>query len=163
MDFNSQNQWWDNGHRAIPHEGIDIRLFSETNTTNPITPTELTVPAAYAGTVISCVKDFLGHSIFVLHEIPTPDNWQLLTAYGHLTPIANLKPGFFLKDGEILGKVTDSNQSSKVPRHLHFSLALLSPELSRDNLNWQTMNNRFVKLLDPLLIFPENSYEFLTS
>ena len=159
MEFNSRKQWWDNNQRTIVHQGIDIQLFASKDASPIIQAAPLTVPVAYDGTVINCVKDFLDHSIFLLHDIHSPDNWQLLTAYGHLTPFADLKPGISLKAGDIIGTITKNNQSPKVPEHLHLSVALISPDLSLGNMNWQTMSSKQVRLIDPLLIFPDNSYE----
>jgi len=138
-------------------------LFSSPDKDCRVMPQPFAVPAAYDGIVINCFRDFLGFSIFVLHELHDPDHLQLLTAYGHLTPAANLEIGNHVRADEIIGRVMDSNQSKKVPKHLHLSLALLNPALSRKNLTWQSLANKSAKLIDPLTIFPEGSYSLIDS
>jgi hypothetical protein len=52
MLFNAQDKWWgDGGHRASPHEGIDICLYRDSSGAIQFIPKAARIPVIYAGQV----------------------------------------------------------------------------------------------------------------
>jgi len=108
------------------------------------------VPAIFEGRVVRIIRDFLGQSVFVIHEAVARGQNHLYTVYGHTTPQPNLRVGSMVAGGEVIGTIAAGRS---VPCHLHVSVAWVPGTLPLDDLDWSTMaDTRIVTLIDPLSV-----------
>jgi hypothetical protein len=154
MLFNATEQWWgDKKPRAVPHEGLDLCCFADTDGDIRQLSGGLKIPAAFAGTIQKIDHDFLGKSIFVSHEIFDGKQGQLYTIYGHTEPVAGQLYGS-VAAGEIIGMIADRpGRNSTLLPHLHITVAWVPVGYPLEELTWQYIGtDERIKLLDPLLI-----------
>jgi len=152
MLFNSQETWWgEKKPRATPHEGLDLCCFEDLSGQINKLDKNIKIPATFAGKIVKIGHDFLGKSIYVSHEIFSEDGRQLYTAYGHTEPLAAIKAGKAVAAGEIIAQIPEvMGNKTKIPPHLHITLAWIPVSLLPDRLNWQNLGaDRTIKLIDP--------------
>jgi murein DD-endopeptidase MepM/ murein hydrolase activator NlpD len=159
MEFASLETWWGKKQpRSCPHEGIDLCCFEDAAGQLRQVGQDLKIPATFAGKIIRLARDFLGKSIYLSHEILTADGRQLCTAYGHTRPLASLQVGQQVAAGEIIAALAAANgKKTRVPPHLHLTLAWIPLAIDPNRLDWQNLcRDPAITLIDPLsvLAFP---------
>lgn len=152
MQFNSSDKWWgDHGRRDFPHEGVDFCLHLDRDGELHRLDHETRIPAMCGGVVRAMFNDYLGQAIIVAHEDVQGGAGRYLTVYAHTRPLAGIKPGVVVKEGDIVATIADTSRSkAKILPHLHFSLGRPSPDIVYESFVWNYMRHReFVALLDP--------------
>ncbi len=141
MLFNDIDKWWDSGTiRCRAHEGVDFQLFNDKAGRNHCLKTELNVPVMFDGKVIQVANDFLGKSIFCKHDIQDANNRYLHTAYAHTIPHSDIKIGTTLKEGDLIAKLASTDgKKSKIPHHLHVTIAWITETVDYEKLSWETI------------------------
>ena len=155
MAFNSGQTWWgEKQRRSCPHEGIDLCCFEDSRGQLRQVGPDLRIPATWAGKIIKLARDFLGQSIYLGHEILAADGRQLCTAYGHTRPLASLEVGQPVAAGAIIAALAAApGKKTRVPPHLHLSLAWIPVALDPDRLDWQNLGrDPAITLIDPLSV-----------
>jgi hypothetical protein len=153
MEFNSPVTWWGRGQpRPQTHEGLDLCWFGDCEGRVRRLPPQLKVPATFAGVVLKIAADFLGQSIFLVHEEITAGDRRLLTAYGHTAPLDSLQVGRRVAAGDIIATLGDlPGKDPAVSPHLHLSFAWVSPDLPPHRLHWPELGrDPAITLIDPL-------------
>jgi murein DD-endopeptidase MepM/ murein hydrolase activator NlpD len=154
MLFLSWDKWWGNGgKRDRLHEGVDFCFYKDREgITHHVTDTPLAIPVLYEGRVVNVVEDYIGASLFVLHDIYDNKGNQLYTLYGHTDPSEEVTRGASVKEGSIIATIADSGKKkAKMSSHLHLSIAWISPTYPHERLNWKTLaDHGTVLLLNPL-------------
>jgi len=156
MLFQATETWWGEGKpRPAPHEGIDLCTFVTDQKIIKSLDENTKIPAAFAGVVVKIAPDFLGQSIYLHHDRFAADGRRLYTIYGHTRPLASLKIGQQVAEGQIIALLTGAGDiRPQVPPHLHISLAWMPVEVQPEQLNWQNLGrDPAITLLDPLLVF----------
>jgi hypothetical protein len=152
MKFAERVAWWrDGAGRTGAHEGLDIRFYRTGDGSRLSLGAGARVPAIWPGRVAAVVDDFLGRSVFLVHECADGEGRRLHTVYGHVDPCPGLAPGNPLDDGEAIGTIADSAcRKSAVPPHVHVTLALIG---GTEPLDWPALRDPTrALLLDPLPI-----------
>jgi Peptidase family M23 len=155
MAFNSRQTWWGEKQlRSCPHEGIDLCCFEDSRGQLRQVGPDLRIPVTWAGKIIKLARDFLGKSIYLGHAILAADGRQLCTAYGHTRPLASLEVGQPVAAGDIIAALAAApGKKSRVPPHLHLSLAWIPVALDPDRLDWQNLGrDPAITLIDPLSV-----------
>lgn len=155
MGFNSGETWWgEKQPRSCPHEGIDLCCFEDGAGQFRQVGQDLQIPATFAGRIIKLARDFLGKSIYLSHEILAADGRQLCTVYGHTRPLASLQVGQPVAAGEIIATLAAADgKKTRVPPHLHLTLAWIPVAIDPDRLNWQNLGrDPEITLIDPLSV-----------
>ncbi len=158
MEFGARETWWGaRKPRPAPHEGIDLYCFADAAGRIRQLDAATRIPATFAGTIARISRDFLGQSIFLRHEIFAADGRQLITAYGHTRPLAELALGQTVAAGEIIGAIAAGpDKNPKIPGHLHITLAWVSASLPSAGLSWKNLGaGRNITLIDPLTILSD--------
>ncbi len=156
MLFGSRHEWWaERRKRRSPHEGIDICCFLDQAGRENSLPAGSKVPTAFVGKVIRIVEDYLGKSVFIEHDI-YEHGYRLVTIYAHIVTEAELEPGVYVNEGDVIGRIADTLQrKSSSPPHLHLSAAWFAPGVSEEDLSWETISyQKDIKLIDPLKLIP---------
>ncbi len=156
MLFLSRDRWWGNGGlRDRPHEGVDFCFYRDREgRIHSLSDTPLAIPVLYGGRVVQVVEDYIGTSLFVLHDIYDPHGNQLYTIYGHTDHAEGVKSGVAVEEGMIIATVADAGKKkAKMPSHLHLSIAWISPSYPHDHLDWKILTDQSTALLvDPLQV-----------
>ncbi len=155
MEFNSRRTWWgEQQPRSCPHEGIDLCCFEDSRGQFRQVGPDLQIPATLAGKILKLAGDFLGESIYLSHEIMAADGRRLCTAYGHTRPLASLQVGQPVAAGEIIAALAAAQgKKTRVPPHLHLTLAWIPLALDPDRLDWQNLGrDPAITLIDPLSV-----------
>ncbi len=155
MEFNSRRTWWgEQQPRSRPHEGLDLCCFEDSRGQFRQVGPDLQIPSTLAGKILRLAGDFLGESIYLGHEILAADGRRLCTAYGHTRPLAELKVGQPVAAGEIIATLAaPRGQKTRVPPHLHLTLAWIPAALDPDRLDWQNLGrDPAITLIDPLSV-----------
>ena len=158
MRFNECAAWWrDGAGRGSAHEGLDILWYRTGDGRRLSLPPGSRVPAVYPGEVVSVVDDFLGVSVFVAHERVDGRGRRLHSIFGHIRPRPGLTLGSRVAAGDAVGTVADtSGGRSRVPAHLHLSLALVRGARGPERLDWQALrDSERARLLDPMILMTE--------
>lgn len=154
MLFHSLDSWWgEGGTRDRLHEGVDLCLYRDREGRIGHLPDGgLAIPVLYGGTVVQIVKDYIGSSLFVCHEISDAHGRQLYTIYGHTDPSEGMKNGVAVEEGRIIATIADAGRSkAKMSSHLHLSIAWISPHYPPEQLDWKNLaDHERVLLVDPL-------------
>lgn len=155
MLFNSPDKWWgDLGRRDFKHEGIDFCFYrNESGHILRLNP-NTRLPAMRDGTVKTLFNDYLGRAVVIEHGSETGQAGCSLSVYAHTTPLAHIKPGCLVSEGDIIGTIADTSHSkAKIPPHLHFTLGDSSAKLVYDQFVWNHMRDgrRFV-LRNPISV-----------
>lgn len=155
MLFGSRLKWWGRGHRDRPHEGLDMRLYRDREGRLQSLPGTTRIPVIYEGEVANIVKDFLGKSVFVRHDLRDRDGCLLHTVYGHTEPLTGVSRGSVFAEGDIIATLAAAG-NRHIPPHLHVSMAWISPSLPQEGLNWATMGDpHLLRLMDPLPVLTD--------
>ena len=155
MLFQSLQKWWgDQGHRAVPHEGLDLYSFADAGGRVQTVDQQTRIPAAFAGQVLKIDRDFLGKSIYISHAIFTAGGRQLFSAVGHTIPRDGLKPGQEVAAGEIIASVAGfPGKKSNLPPHLHLTFAWALVDFRADQLTWKNLgHDPGITLIDPMTV-----------
>jgi len=155
MLFNSLDKWWGNKKkRETAHEGIDLCCFKESNGQVSNLHKEIKIPATFSGKIVKTEKDFLGTSIYLSHNIFSPDQRQLYTVYGHTVPLNSLKGRQKVAEGEPIAAVSESiREGMDILPHLHISFAWVPVSLDSGLLSWRNLaQNPEITLIDPLSV-----------
>ena len=154
MLFGSEDVWWDGGDkRNRPHEGVDWCFYRDSGGIMHHLPhTPPLIPVVFGGTVVRMVKDYIGTSLFVRHEIHNHEGRQLHTIYGHTDPYGEITGGSEVEEGGLIATIADAaKKKAKMSSHLHLSLAWISPDCPPEHLNWDILSDpETALLLDPL-------------
>ena len=150
MLFFSRERWWGNGGmRNRPHEGVDFCFYKDREGRIHYAPDRaLEIPVLYEGTVVHLVKDYIGTSLFVLHDIYDTNGNQLCTIYGHTDPSEGIRSGVAVKEGRIIATIADAGKTkAKMSSHLHLSIAWIFPDYPHEGLNWKSLVDQDTALL----------------
>ena len=152
MLFREMEAWWtDNRFRPAPHEGIDLCFYRDNREQVRRISNGAKIPAMYAGDIVHIHDDFLGKSIYVKHRINDKSGNVLHTIYGHTVPGNHHDTGKRVCEGDIIAEVAAIPENSKVPPHIHITMAWISESLPCKKLNWDTIwTSRFITLCNPL-------------
>ena len=143
MLFQAPQQWWGQAKpRPTPHEGLDLCWFMDlTGHRRSLDQTTL-IPAPFAGRVIQLSPDFLGQSIYLIHDQPLADGRLLLAAFGHTLPSAALSAGSQVGQGDVIAAIAPAGRRrTTVPPHVHITLAMLSPDYAPADLSWPQLGS----------------------
>jgi hypothetical protein len=152
MLFASTEKWWGaGGVRQSPHEGLDFCFFVDAEGDKKQLVATTNIPVLFDGEVAAVFEDFLGKTILVKHEQHLLDEEMFFTIYAHVSPLTHIKTGLRLSAGELLGRVAlPAKEHSKVPAHLHLSVALVPKTVDAEMLDWRVLSQQPVILCDPL-------------
>ncbi len=159
MLFQDRNTWWESVHeRPVPHEGIDLTLFRDNNGLIHHINENTKVPVMYDGLVVHVHDDFLGKSLYVKHCSIDTKGHTLHTIYGHVAPINFCELGDTVREGDIIATVAPPSKKSKIPPHIHLTMAWLPDTLSCKRLTWESIGNHDSVILCNPLDFIESGW-----
>ena len=153
MLFNSADKWWgDYGRRDFPHEGVDFCLYKDLSGRVRRLDEQTRIPVMHDGVVRALYNDYLGHAVVLEHENIPGRNGKMLSVYAHTKPDADIRPGVFVKAGDIIATIADTRRSkANILPHLHISFGVPSPTLVYNPFVWNSMRDpQLVRLRDPL-------------
>lgn len=144
MEFGNEYLWWGEcKKRLVPHEGIDLG-YVEKNSEIIQVPPNFIIHNFIKGTVVRVIDDFIGKSVFIKHS-KTIDKKELFSIYGHIE--ANIKSES-LKSFDDIGRIASKKG---IPRHYHYSLALIPCNIENEMLDWKIINSiRQVEFINPI-------------
>lgn len=153
MLFGGTEKWWGTGGtRTVPHEGLDICYYKNTQGEMFTLKENARVPVMFDG-VVSHISDddFLGKSIFVRHEIQDCDSKILHSVYAHSIPGNLIEKNTRLSQGDVLGTIADvRSRKLLLPGHLHLSMVWLPDGYPLELLTWKNLaTSTHVRLVDP--------------
>lgn len=151
MLFGSRERWWGNpAPRPTPHEGLDLWRWEDEAAQVYTLPVTFRVPALLPGVVARLIPDFLGLTVCLRHE-PGQGEACLYSLLGHLRPRHDLRQGSPVAAGDVLGTLAAPPRPTRVPPHLHLTLACLPPAREAELLDWGVLGRHpAVQLVDPL-------------
>jgi hypothetical protein len=139
MLYRSELKWWgDKGYREHRHNGLDLQLYETSDGTLQAISGGTKIPIIYDGKIVRRIKDFLGYTLFVEHEICEKD-CRLFTIYGHVLQTAEVSIGRLLNEGSVVATLAEA-KNMKVPDHLHLSVALVPKTIPSGSLTWKTLH-----------------------
>lgn len=142
MGFAHDSKWWAEGQRPAPHNGLDLYRYRDGKGVERTIEPGALVPMLMPGRVIALAPDYIGTSVFVLHE-----EHGLMSAFGHMDPAAVVSAGSRLGADAVLGRIARSARAA-CPSHLHISVAETTDVLPE--LTWETLEGAAgVRFLDP--------------
>ena len=153
MLFHSEDKWWgDWGVRKRAHEGLDLCFYRGTDGVIRSLDAGADIPVMYDGTVIRLVDDYIGQTVFVLHEIYDTNQKQLCTIYGHTVPCSAIDYLTPLKEGDTIAAICDADsKGAHMASHLHLSVAWVPKSYQHRQMNWDSLTHHTeIVLLDPL-------------
>ena len=153
MRFQALQKWWgDQGHRAAPHEGLDLYTLEDVDGRVKTVDQHTQIPAPFAGYIVKIERDFLEKSIFMSHAIFAAGGRQLLSAFGHTVPRDSLKIGHYVAEGEIIAAISGfPGKKTNLLPHMHLTFAWVPVDLRLDQLTWENLgNDPGITLIDPL-------------
>ncbi len=152
MLFGSYAKWWEGeGSRPRPHEGLDILYYGDnkgkTRSLGPFTK----IPPLYQGTAVKIIKDLLGQSIIVSHDLKIDDQ-NIYSVYAHSKIPEEIKEGARITPDSAVALIADlSDKKAPMSHHLHLSIFLLSDSFPVENVTWEIMASEpSITLLDPV-------------
>lgn len=153
MLFQDNMCWWKSARRLRYHEGVDFCGYraglgdGEKRVGNDL------VPTLYDGVVVKIDDDFLGKTVWNIHESIRCDNLILFSALGHIAPEKALKEGDSLNRDQIVGRIAPRKDGSSLAMHLHLSVFWAPSFFRVERLCWQKLQSiREIQLFDPLSI-----------
>ncbi len=152
MLFQDMETWWtDNSLRPTPHEGTDLCFYRDNTGQVRRIDSGTKIPVMYTGDIVHIHDDFLGKSIYVKHNINDKNENALHTIYGHTTPGDHHVTGKRAHEGDIIAEVAALSEDSKIPPHIHLTMAWIPESLPCKRLNWDTIwTSKSVTLCNPL-------------
>lgn len=153
----ASQQWWGKQKlRPTPHEGLDICWFRDKAGCQRSLPPATRIPAPFPGRVVQVSADFLGQSIFLIHKGLVTDDWCLLTAFGHTTPLPGVAADTPVQEGDSIATLAHpAGQKTLVKPHLHLTVAIVPADSSPSDFSWAKLNAcKAILLLNPLVVFP---------
>lgn len=153
MLFHSTDRWWgDGGRRDHPHEGLDLCLFRDRHGDDHTLDETIKIPLMFDGDVVHIVNDYIGKSVFFIHDVCDDQGNRLYSIYGHTEPYDGIAKGKTFHEGDVIATIKDTRkQKVDMMPHLHLSVAWISTSLPCDKLNWQTIRDPGIAtLLNPL-------------
>ena len=157
MLFGAGHQWWgEKRKRRLPHEGLDLCWYLDSDDFRKMLPQNTKVPAALDGEVVAIIDDFLGKSVLVRHGMHTPGKF-LVTISAHVAPEAGIESGVSVREGQLIGRLAQkAAKRSEVPPHLHLSAGFFAEDIIWHDISWQNMwKHKDVRLIDPLPFIPD--------
>jgi hypothetical protein len=153
MLFLSEMKWWgDKGRRRHRHNGIDLHKYAADDGTVRTLSEGVKVPMIFDGTIVRSIKDFLGYTLFAVHEIHDRDS-QLFTIYGHLQPAEYFYENKYLHEGAVFA-IMAGTEGAAVPAHIHLSMALIPKTIRKESLTWKTLDeDDRILFIDPCKLF----------
>jgi len=142
MMFRSMGKWWNGGGvRPVPHEGLDLCFFVNSQNDKFRLDETTDVPLIYDGIIVQVMDDYLGKTVIVSHHPDGKTQSSLLTIYGHVFPDDNLRVGDKINEGDVFATISgvDNRQTTLLP-HLHISLARPDMLPPADQLTWELLN-----------------------
>jgi len=164
MLFLSRERWWgEGGLRDRPHEGVDFCLYRDREgRINHISDRPLAIPVLYEGRVVHRVEDYIGTTLFVLHDIYDTNGNQLYTIYGHTDLSEGIRSGVAVKEGTVIATIADAGKKkAKMSSHLHLSIAWISPAFPHERLDWKSLADQSTALLVNPLPLIDSTYTVL--
>lgn len=153
MLFNSTDRWWgDGGSRDNPHQGLDLCLYRDINGEDHTLDEKIKIPLIYDGEVVNIINDYIGKSIFLIHDICDGKGNQLYSIYGHSELCNGLDKGKTFHEGDVIATIKDPKEKKvDIMPHLHITLAWVTKSFPYNKLNWKTISDPgIVTLLNPL-------------
>ena len=150
MLFQSMDKWWGNrGKRKIPHEGLDLCLYTDETGQARTLGDAVKIPAMSDGKIVKIMNDFLGESIFMEHAI-NGKSAGILTIYGHADPLKKIGVGQSIKKGDAVCFISHPAKRKKtILPHLHITVGLFSSGISYESLDWSNIPHT-LSLLNPV-------------
>ncbi len=160
MLFHSQHKWWGKGGmRQRPHEGLDFCFYRDRAGQNHTLNEKTKIPVMYEGEIVGIHDDFMGKSLFVSHDFYDELGNRLHTIYGHTNPYPGVDIGRLFREGETIAVIAAARKNdTRIPSHLHISVAWLPKSFPYNRLNWETMGDRGVTTLCNPLEFIDGNY-----
>jgi murein DD-endopeptidase MepM/ murein hydrolase activator NlpD len=153
MLFGASQTWWGKrGNRARAHEGLDLCAYRYGQDI-VCGLAGVKIPALYDGVVAGMIKDFLGQSLIVRHNLVEHRDHEgcLCTIYGHTAPQETISVGKMVREGEIIASVSDAGSRRGIIPHLHLSIGLITRAISYRTLDWTAIGDPdTMTLIDPL-------------
>ncbi len=149
MAFGDTHHWWgQKKKRPVPHNGVDLAYFRTPDGTQHNLGAGTLVPAPFDGLIARVIPDFLGMSVFLMHDIEI-NGMRLISAIGHMAPHMLLHLGAHIKSGAPLGSISRP-KNKDVPPHLHLTLALAPKDFPPSKLSWELLDkNKDLQPIDP--------------
>lgn len=144
MGFRASHLWWGEParQRPEPHNGIDLREYEGGSL-----GAGAVVPLALGGRIVHSCPDFIGTSLFALHDLRL-DGRELVTAYAHMDALVE-PSGAILQPGSPIGRIAAPRSSA--PAHLHVSAMLVPEGCDLSGMTWDTLGaDARVIFVDPL-------------
>ena len=142
MLFKDIAVWWGGGVRRRPHEGLDICFYRDGSGQNRRLTEKTIIPVIYDGKIVRIHDDFIGKSVYVMHEIYDGNGNRLHTVYGHTSPLCGIAEGKELREGDPFATIADVGTGKTViPPHVHLSVAWIPVSFPCEMLNWDMMSN----------------------
>jgi len=162
MLFQSEAKWWgDWGIRKRPHEGLDLCLYQDTDGIVHTLDAGVHIPVLYEGTVVRLIDDYIGKTVFVLHDIYDKNQNQLCSIHGHTDPCDPIEAATLVQEGAVIATISDgAGRGAQMSSHLHLSIAWVPKSYDYQQLNWETLYHSEVMLTNPL-DFIECNYAIL--
>jgi hypothetical protein len=156
MLFQARQQWWGREQpRANPHEGLDLCWFEDLSGRRRTLDQSISIPTPFPGRIVKISRDFLGQSIFIVHDTLPASGRRFYTAFGHTAPRPGLAVAQEVLEGDIIATISAPTGKTTVPPHLHITLALIPDTVGPDQLTWDNLGtNPSITLWDPLAVFP---------
>lgn len=142
MMFRSMEKWWNGGGaRPVPHEGLDLCFFVNSQNIKFRLDETIKVPMMYDGIIVRVMDDYLGKTVIAKHQTDDKKQTSFLTIYGHVYPDDGLQIGVELNEGDVFCSISgiDNRKTQLVP-HLHISLARPDMLPPADQLTWALLN-----------------------
>ena len=152
MLFQSEAKWWgDWGIRKRPHEGLDLCLYQDTDGILQSLDAGVHIPVLYEGTVVRLIDDYIGKTVFVLHDMYDTNQNQLCSIYGHTDPCETIEAATPVQEGSVIATISDgAGRGAQMSSHLHLSIAWVPKVYDYQQLNWETLDHSEVMLRNPL-------------
>jgi len=127
-------------------------LYRDRNGDDHTLDEKIKIPLIYDGEVVNIINDYIGKSIFLIHDICDGKGNQLYSIYGHTELCNGLDKGKTFHAGDVIAMIKDTREKKvDIMPHLHLSLAWVPKSLPYNKLNWKTISDLgIVTFLNPL-------------
>lgn len=149
MGFLDSNLWWGTQkQRLTPHEGVDFVQYLDTSDHIRHLDSGLMIQSILAGEIVQVHRDFLAWSLYIRHPQFVVAGRVLHTVFAHLHPRQKALGRQVIASEEI-GTLEQYSQS-RVPLHLHFTVAWISGQVDPGQFSWRLLGNpEHVTLVNP--------------